>query len=145
MRCALVSLFAVAAGLLAACGNKDPLASLNPDERAFLFAGSDTNAAFLGQPIDVGPLACNPQRMNQGYVLIDQEDGLWLDSLRPSGVERHKLVSVTATANGFDVEGLNGAALPFSLTIEKIDADQASISWDGAPAHVYKRCPGMPA
>jgi hypothetical protein len=139
----LFSLVILAA--LCACGPKDPLAKLTAEDRDFLFSGPSSNAAFLGQPIDVGPISCNPQRMNQGYVLMDIESGLWLDSIRPSGVERHKVVSVEGGAEHFVIHGQNGVGVGFSLVIDKTADDSADISWDGAPAVSYRRCPGMPA
>lgn len=126
---------------LGACGGKpDPLASLSADDRIFLFADSDTNAPFLGQPVDNGPLNCYPQRMNQGYVLIDTATALYLDSIRPSGVERHTILSVAKTDQGFIVKAKNGVSAPFDLIIERQGIDRAIISWDGARPEVYRRC-----
>lgn len=136
----------LAAGLFAtACAPADPLAKISADDRDFLFAGKDTNAAFMGQPGDAGPIACNPQRMNQGYVLMDEESGFWLDSIRPSGIERHKILAVEPTEKGYEVRGQNGVGVSFSLIIEQTSDDTASISWDGAMPEKYLRCPGMPA
>lgn len=136
----------LAAGMIAtACAPADPLGKISADDREFLFAGKDTNAAFMGQPGDVGPIACNPQRMNQGYVLMDEETGLWLDSIRPSGIERHKILAVEPTEKGYEVKGQNGVGVSFSLIIEQTGDQTADISWDGATAEKYLRCPGMPA
>jgi hypothetical protein len=126
--------------LAGACAPRDPLAGLTPDDKAFLFADSKTHAPFLGQPVDAGPLNCYPQRMNQGYVLIDTDKELWLDSIRPSGVERHAIVSVAKTDYGFVVTAKNGVSVTFDLIIERRGIDQAMISWDGAPAEIYRRC-----
>jgi hypothetical protein len=128
-----------------ACAPADPLGKITADAREFLFAGKDTNAAFLGQPGDSGPIACNPQRMTQGYVLMDEETGLWLDSIRPTGIERHKILAVEPIENGYEVKGRNGVGVSFSLIIEQTSDDTASISWDGANPEQYLRCPGMPA
>jgi hypothetical protein len=125
---------------LGACSQSDPLAGLTPDDKAFLFADSDTHAPFLGQPVDGGPLSCYPQRMNQGYAFVDTVDKLWLDSIRPSGIERHDILSVVPTDDGFVVKGKNGVGVPFDLIITKAGQDKASISWDGAPAELYRRC-----
>ncbi len=122
------------------CAPRDPLAGLTPDDKEFLFADAGTNVPFLGQPIDGGPLNCYPQRMNQGYVLIDTANALWLDSIRPSGVERHKILSVEKTDAGFVVKGQNGVTVPFDLAIERRGTNMASISWDGARAQLYRRC-----
>ncbi len=136
----------IAAGMIAtACAPADPLGKISADDREFLFAGKDTNAAFMGQPGDAGPIACNPQRMNQGYVLMDEETGLWLDSIRPSGIERHKILAVEPTEKGYEVKGQNGVGISFSLIIEQTSDRTADISWDGATAEKYLRCPGMPA
>ena len=145
MRYTLI-LSAVALGMLGtACAPADPLGKITADAREFLFAGKDTNAAFLGQPGDSGPIACNPQRMTQGYVLMDEETGLWLDSIRPTGIERHKILAVEPIENGYEVKGRNGVGVSFSLIIEQTSDDTASISWDGANPEQYLRCPGMPA
>ena len=125
---------------VASCGKTDPLADLSADDRAFLFADSDTHAPFLGQAVDNGPLNCYPQRMNQGYVLVDTQSELWLDSIRPSGVERHKIISVTKTDKGFIVKGQNGVSVNFNLIIERLGTDRAWISWDGARPDMFRRC-----
>ncbi len=146
MRYALI-LGVMAGGMLAlGCAPAGPLDKISADEREFLFAGTQTNAAFLGQPRDSGPLACNPQRMNQGYVLMDGKSGLlWLDSIRPSGIERHKVLGVEPIENGYEVIAQNGVGVSFSLIIEQTGNQTASISWDGAKPEQYLRCPGMPA
>lgn len=145
MRYTLVTCMMAAGFLATACAPSDPLAKISAEDREFLFAGTDSNAAFMGQPGDSGPLACNPQRMNQGYVLMDEEAGLWLDSIRPSGIERHKVLAVDPTDTGFEVKGQNGVGVSFSLIIEKTGDQTAEISWDGAAPEKYLRCPGMPA
>ena len=126
-----------------ACSPRDPLAGLSSEDKLFLLADTQTNAPFLGQPLDNGPLNCYPQRMNQGYALIDTENALWLDSIRPSGVERHKILAVSPTDGGFVVKAKNGVGVNFELLIEQKDNDIAMISWDGAPAEIYRRCPNI--
>ena len=144
MRYTLI-LSVLALGMFAtACAPADPLGKISADDREFLFAGADTNAAFLGQPGDPRPLACNPQRMNQGYVLMDEETGYWLDSIRPSGIERHKVLTVEPIEKGYEVKGKNGVGVTFSLIIKQTSDDTASISWDGATPESYLRCSGMP-
>jgi hypothetical protein len=125
------------------CTASDPLAGLSADEKQFLFADTGTNAPFLGQPSDGGPLNCYPQRMNQGYALVDTDKALWLDSIRPSGVERHKILSVEKTESGFVVKSENGVGAPFDLIIERQGGTLAQISWDGAPAQMYRRCDAL--
>jgi hypothetical protein len=134
------SLLVLGALTLFGCGKPDPLADLSVDDRAFLFADSETHAPFLGQPVDNGPLNCYPQRMNQGYVLVDTDKQLWLDSIRPSGVERHKVLGISKTDKGFVVEAQNGVSVNFNLIIERQGADRAMISWDGARPELYRRC-----
>ncbi len=126
--------------LIAGCMSRDPLANLSAEDKAFLFADTGTNAPFLGQPLDNGPLTCYPQRMNQGYVLIDGQDKLFLDSIRPTGVERHEVLSVTSDENKFVIGAKNGVGATFDLFIDRKDKDLVLISWDGAPAHLYRRC-----
>jgi hypothetical protein len=126
---------------LGACTPRDPLAGLSSEDKVYLFADSETSAPFLGQPLDNGPLNCYPQRMNQGYVLVDTETDLWLDSIRPTGVERHKISSVKVVDNGYVVKAKNGVGVSFELLIDKKDKDLAMISWDDAPAEIYRRCP----
>jgi hypothetical protein len=126
---------------MSACSPRDPLAGLSSEDKVYLFADSETNVPFLGQPLDNGPLNCYPQRMNQGYALIDTETALWLDSIRPTGVERHKILAVSAVDNGYVVKAKNGVGVNFELLIDKKDKDLAMISWDGAEAEIYRRCP----
>jgi hypothetical protein len=126
--------------LAVSCAPRDPLAGLTSEDKAYLFADTGTNVPFMGQPLDNGPLNCYPQRMNQGYVLVDTETELWLESVRPTGVERHRVLSVAPTAEGFVVKAKNGVGVNFDLIIKRQDKDLAMISWDGAPADVYRRC-----
>jgi hypothetical protein len=137
----IVSSVILPLALASACAQpKDPLAELSVDDRVFLFGETDTHAPFLGQPVDNGPLNCYPQRMNQGYVLVDQDKSLYLDSIRPTGIERHTILSVTKTDTGFEVKAKNGVNAPFSLIVERRSPSGAMISWDGAPAEAYRRC-----
>jgi hypothetical protein len=129
---------------LAGCGQADPLRDLTSDDRNFLFADSATSAAFMGQPHDRASLDCTADRMNQAYVLVDTERDLWIDSVRPSGVERHRITGVTGHGGSYEIAAKNGAGLPFSLIIERVGDNQADISWDGAPSERYLRCPGPP-
>lgn len=94
----------------------------------------------MGQPVDPGPLACNPQRMNQAYALVDTRDSLWLDSVRPTGVERHRVVAVERDGTGYVVRAQNGVGVPFVLNIRRTADDRAAISWDGAQPAAYLRC-----
>jgi hypothetical protein len=139
-RASLVVLAFVAA---AACTPGDPLADLTSEDKAYLFADTETDVPFLGQPVDNGPLNCYPQRMNQAYAFVDTADELWLKSIRPTGVEKHRILSVVASDNGYVVTAKNGVGVNFELLIQKKDRDLATISWDGAPAEVYRRCPVM--
>ncbi|GIU67645.1 hypothetical protein [Candidatus Phycosocius spiralis] len=142
----LISILGPVLGIgMSACTPKDPLAHLTQEDREYLFAGPKTNAAFLGQPGDGGPIACNPDRMSQGYVLIDAPKAWWLDSIRPTGTERHKILRVETTADGFDITAQNAIGVSFHLLIEQRGRKKAEISWDGAPAESYIRCPGMPS
>ena len=134
--CAVLGVVAIGA-----CVPRDPLAGLSSEDKTYLFADSETNAPFLGQPLDNGPLNCYPQRMNQGYALVDTATELWLDSIRPTGVERHKILAVSLMDNGYVVKARNGVGVNFELLIDKKDKDLAMISWDGAEADMYRRCP----
>jgi hypothetical protein len=138
----ILSVIGLCFSCVAACkpATHDLLAGLSEDDRTFLFAQPESHAPFLGQPVDNGPLNCYPQRMNQGYVLVDNDKMFFLDSIRPSGVERHKILSVTKTAEGFVVKAENGVSVPFNLIIERQGVDRAMISWDGAPSEAYRRC-----
>jgi hypothetical protein len=136
--CVLVAVLA-----MTGCSPTDPLAGLTNEDKVYLFAESETSVPFLGQPLDNGPLNCYPQRMNQGYAFIDTQTQVWLDSIRPTGVERHKILSVSAVENGYVVKAKNGVGVNFELLIDKKDKDLAMISWDGAPAEIYRRCPSI--
>lgn len=135
--------FLAAALLATGCTPTDPLAGLTSEDKTYLFADTGTDVPFMGQPIDAGPLNCYPQRMNQGYVLIDTDEELWLDSIRPTGVERHRVSSVALTSDGYLVKAKNGVGVNFDLLISRKDEDLATISWDGAPSQVYRRCPSI--
>ena len=136
--CACIVLAAV---VNSGCAPAEPLAKLSKEDRLFLFADTGTDVPFLGQPVDAGPLNCYPQRMNQGYVLIDTDKTIWLDSIRPSGVERHQVLSVKTVENGYVVKAKNGVSVGFELQIQREGQDMAMISWDGAKAELYRRCP----
>jgi hypothetical protein len=140
MKKILRTLIVLTVAASAACTVRDPLAGLSIDNRAFLFADTGTDAPFLGQPVDNGPLNCYPQRMSQGYALVDTANDFWLDSIRPTGVERHKILSVTTNDDGFIVKAQNGVGVNFDLQIQRKGRDEAMISWDGAPAQLYRRC-----
>lgn len=120
--------------------NDDPIAHLSAEDRIYLFGETDTHVPFLGQPVDAGPLNCYPQRMNQGYVLVDEGKLLYLDSIRPTGIERHKVKAVLKTVAGFEIKAQNGVNAPFDLIIQPLSNNRASISWDGAPPQNYRRC-----
>jgi hypothetical protein len=126
-------------GALSGCGG--PLAGLSADDRRFLFADSQSDAAFMGKPHDGGLPGCDPDRMDQAFVLVDTRSGLWLDSVRPTGVERHKVVRVERPEPGtFDVTGQNGAEMPFTLHIVRSGNAIVEISWDGAEPSTFLRC-----
>lgn len=136
---ACVIALATSGAVLAGCGG--PLAGLSADDRRFLFADTASDAAFLGQPNDGGAPGCDPGRMDQAFVLIDTATGLWLDSVRPTGIERHKVVRVRAVRPGaYDVEGRNGADIPFTLQIARTGNAIVTISWNGAESATYLRC-----
>jgi hypothetical protein len=126
--------------LAAGCAPPDPLEGLTSADRAFLFADSESSAAFMGMAAGGGLPSCDPRRMNQAYVLVDTRTGLYLDSVRPSGVERHRVSSVAAVSGGFEVKALNGANLPFTLQIVRAGYSIAEISWDGAEPETFLRC-----
>jgi hypothetical protein len=116
------------------------LSSINETERNFLFGGSTSSAAFFGQPIDGGPIGCYPQRMNQAYVLVDKPDGVYIDSVRPTSVERHQITSVVPDGRAYTINAKNAAGAPFALKVNRLSNDQAMISWDGTKASKYQRC-----
>lgn len=123
---------------LAGCGG--PLSGLSADDKRFLFADSASDAAFMGQPHDGGLPACDPDRMDQAFVLVDTQRSIWLDSVRPTSVERHSVRSVTKLDKGFEVLAVNAAEIPFRLTIVRTGHAIAEISWDGAEPSTFLRC-----
>jgi hypothetical protein len=138
----IVGLLLVAA---AGCGGSgvDPVAKLAPADRLFLFSSTDRGVAFLGQPADGAALSCDANAMQQGYVFrySAATRRTWLDSLRPSGVETHEVKSITVESDTYDIAAVNGADIPFELSIAPKDGDVYEISWDGAQPKDYKRCP----
>lgn len=123
---------------LAGCGG--PLSGLSADDRRFLFADSARDAAFMGKPHDGGLPGCDPDRMDQAFVLVDTQRAIWLDSVRPTGVERHVIRSVSKVDGGFEVLAENGARIPFRLTIVRSGNAIAEISWDGSVPSTFLRC-----
>jgi hypothetical protein len=128
----------------AACGGGpgDPVASLAPADRLFLFSNTDRGVAFLGQPGAGVALSCDADAMQQGYVFrySAASKRTWLDSLRPSGVETHEVKSIVAREGRYEIKAVNGADIGFELSIAPNEGDTFAISWDGAVAKDYKRC-----
>lgn len=123
---------------LAGCGG--PLSGLSAEDKRFLFADSASDAAFMGKPHDGGLPGCDPDRMDQAFVLVDTQRSIWLDSVRPTGVERHAVRSVTKVDGGFEVLAENGADIPFRLMIARSGNAIAEISWDGSEPSTFLRC-----
>lgn len=123
---------------LPGCGG--PLSGLSSEDKRFLFADSASDAAFMGKPHDGALPSCDPDRMDQAFVLVDTQRSIWLDSVRPTGVERHAVRSVTKVDSGFEVLAVNGADIPFRLTIVRSGNAIAEISWDGSEPSTFLRC-----
>lgn len=140
----LISSLAIAA-LAAACGPSGPLGGLDAPDRAFLFADAETDGVFMGHPEDPSARRCDPRVMSQAYVFVDGGPRLELRSVRPSGVERHKIKRVERVGDSLVVYAENGARAPFSLTLRRTGPDQAEIGWDDLPQGVFERCDALKA
>ena len=140
----LTPVLAIAA-LAASCGPSGPLASLDVRDRAFLFADGETDGVFMGRPQDPAAHRCDPRAMNQAYVFVDAGPQLELRSVRPTGVERHRIKKVERVSDTLVVYAENGARAPFSLVVRPTGPDQAEISWDDLPQGVFERCDALKA
>ncbi|MCU0881624.1 MAG: hypothetical protein MUF14_03030 [Hyphomonadaceae bacterium] len=131
-------------GLAGACGGAggDPVRALAPADRLFLFSNTDRGVAFLGQPAEGVALSCDADAMQQGYVFrySAASKRTWLDSLRPSGVETHEVKSIVVDGQTYEIGAVNGAGIPFVLSIHPKGTDAFAISWDGAQPRDYMRC-----
>jgi hypothetical protein len=110
-----------------------------------LFADAETDGVFMGRPQDPGGRRCDPRTMDQAYVFVDAGPQLELRSVRPSGVERHKIKRVERSGESLVVYAENGARAPFSLSLTITGPDQAEISWDGIPQGPFERCDALKA
>lgn len=128
---------------LAACGSSNPLGDLDARDRAFLFADAETDGVFMGRPQDPGAGGCNPRLMDQAYVLVDGTPQPELRSVRPNGVERHRIKRVAREGGDLVIYAENGARAPFSLTVRMTGADQAEIFWDDLPQGRFDRCDAL--
>lgn len=131
---------ALAVGALGACAPAQTPDKLSASDFAFLFAGDGKTAPFFGEPQMGVALSCSPAIMNKAFVFVHNKSSYWLDSVRPSGVERHKILAIVADGDQYEVKAQNGITVPFDLIITRHGPDRATISWDGAPAQDYRRC-----
>lgn len=121
------------------------MSSLDAKDRAFLFADAETDGVFMGRPEDPSAKPCDPRGMSQAYVFVDAGPRLELRSVRPSGVERHRIKRVERSGDTLIVYAENGARAPFSLTLRPNGTEQASIAWDDLPQGVFDRCDALKA
>lgn len=126
--------------IICSCGTKDPLINLGEVEKIFLFGDDESRIAFLGKPQSGATLSCDPRNMGQGIILMVDDKGVWIESIRPSGTIKHKVNLVQMDDQDIKVEALNGAGVPFTLRFSQIEGEKAHISFDGDKASEFLRC-----
>lgn len=126
--------------LLISCGKDNSLDNLSQNDRYFLFGEDESKITFLGWPISGGKPSCNPEDMGQGYSFIQSDKGFFIESIRPSGVERHKIHSIIHNGNNLEIKARNAASLPFSLVFTNIETNSVNISFDGEQNTSFLRC-----
>lgn len=125
---------------IASCGVKDPVSGLNETNKLFLFGDDESKITFLGWPIIGDSPSCNPEDMGQGYSFIKNDDGFIIESIRPSGIEKHKINSIKSFDNKIEIKAKNGANLPFSLILSNISGSNVEISFDNEVNSRFLRC-----
>lgn len=135
-----VFLFGIAFIALSSCGAKDPLSGLSESQKLFMFGDDESKITFMGWPSNGQKVSCNPSIMSQGYAFIIDEKSLFIESIRPSGTERHKISDIVSSNGNIDVKAKNGANLPFSLKFTNFAENSVSISFDGEANSEFRRC-----
>ncbi len=133
-------IFSLGLLVLASCSIKDPISSLDENDKTFLFGDDESKITFLGWSIIGDEPSCNPENMGQGYSFIKIDDDFFIESIRPSGVEKHKINSITHSNNVIEIKAKNGANLPFKLILSNIMANSVEISFDNEQNSRFLRC-----
>lgn len=134
----LIAVIAVA--FAASCTPKNPLANLQEAQRFFIFGDDESTVAFMGSPFAGNSVSCNADDMMQGYSFSQVDGAVQLESIRPSGAERHTVTSIATNGSDIVVRAKNGANLPFSLIFSDIQQNEVQISFDGEGKSTYMRC-----
>ncbi len=124
----------------ASCVAKDPLSSLNEGNKLFLLGDDESKISFMGWPNDGGKPSCNPDKMNQAYSFVIQDEKLLVESIRPSGTVRHNITQINSDGESIEIKAKNGANLPFVLRFTHIGENSANISFDGEADSAFIRC-----
>jgi hypothetical protein len=125
---------------LAACEQKEPLSQIDEGTRYFLFGDDESRISFMGIPADNGIARCDPTNMQQAYGLRQGDAGVFIESVRPSGVERHIVRAINGDKAKITIRAKNNANLPFTLVFTNINETGADISFDDTPKQHYARC-----
>lgn len=134
--------FIIGAALLfvSSCGSKDPLSGLSESDKLFLFGDDESKITFMGWPNNGTKASCNPNSMGQGYAFIMDGNSIFIESIRPNGVEKHKINKISASDGFIEIKAKNGANLPFTLKFSEIGESATFISFDGEANSQFVRC-----
>lgn len=123
-----------------ACEKKDPIASLDEKTKYFLMGDDESPISFMGWPSNGGESSCNASQMGQGYSFKQTADGLFIESIRPSGIERHKINAINIGSGTIKIKAKNNANLPFALILSNVSENAVDISFDGEAKSNFVRC-----
>ena len=84
--------------------------------------------------------SCEASEMGQGYRFKIKDGVFFIESIRPSGVEKHIISSVESSDDKIIIKAKNNANLPFKLIISNISDENANISFGGEADSLFARC-----
>ena len=129
-------LLVVTLGIICGC-SKSGLETLPAETRDFIYGSG--RVALLGKPIN-GVADCEFANSQQGYVFKKVDNKLFIDSLRPSGTNTHKVDSIKRVGNGFEVIAENGIKSKFTLSFSNQGDDTIDIAFNDLDKNRFLRC-----
>ena len=126
---------------LGSCTKKNPIDTLEEKTKYYLMGDDESQISFLGWPnIKTDKPSCEASEMGQGYRFKIKDGVFFIESIRPSGVEKHIISSVESSDDKIIIKAKNNANLPFKLIISNISDEDANISFDGEANSLFARC-----
>ncbi len=123
------------------CTKKNPLDTLQEKTKYYLMGDDESQISFLGWPNDKSSRpSCEASEMGQGYRFKITDGVFFIESIRPSGVEKHIVTSVENGEDKIIIQAKNNANLPFKLIISNISDENAKISFGGEANSPFARC-----